>query len=81
MVSIKITLSHILLTKHEHTLSSQYFLPEPPPYKDYLSSILLYTMYVFTLYINSNHKEQTLIQFQTLFAHVDIPKGDFKTNV
>jgi len=78
MASIKITLSHILLTKHEHTLSSQYFLLESPPYKDYLSSIPLYTMYIFTLYINSNHKEQMLIQFQTLFPHVDIPKGNFK---
>ena len=36
-------------------------------------------MYVFTLYINSNQKEQMVIQFQTLFAHVDIPKGNFKT--
>jgi len=38
-------------------------------------------MYTFTLYININHIEETLFQFQTLFAHTDIPNDIFKTKV
>jgi hypothetical protein len=36
-------------------------------------------MHILTLYININHIEETLIQFQTIFAHVDIPNDIFKS--